>query len=173
MDSSYYPSLNGVQNVFYARYTQNGLGKYEPILQFSAFPSLTLYRYRLFSSLFFSLKGEIEKIFFCVSQHQGRKKYFNTSIQYNIWRYFFYFLSKQAGVEVGQNQASFVDMQCKESNLCRKRSSHKLAIQKVRIATRMDTINISTPQGVTYMVRLLGLYLLVRVRKKFPKVSLN
>ena len=72
---------------------------------------------------------------------------------------------------MGQNQASFVDMQCKESNLCMKRSSHKLAIQKVRIATCVDTINISTPQAVTYMGRLLGLSLLVGVRKKFPTVS--
>ena len=166
-----YPTLNGVQNVYFARYTENARGEYEDILPFEPFVSSLTYRYRLFSSIFLALKFEIDKIFFRVSKDQGGKKYFNVPLQHEVWKYIFAFLSNQTGVHVGESRESYIEMRQSEKNYCFKRSKHDLSMRKVRLRTKVETISIESSGGVTFIGRLLGSSSLVGVRKKFPRIN--
>ena len=47
-----FPSLNGVINVYFARYTENTEGIYEPVGELESFLVQSSFRYRLFSTLF-------------------------------------------------------------------------------------------------------------------------
>ena len=97
-------------------------------------------------------------------------------MQWEIWRYIFNYLSKQAGTQVTANVQSSIVMRRYSKKICTRRSSAGLRMQKIRLDSTIDTILINKKEGATLIGQLLGCSLLIGVRKKFrilKKIELN
>ena len=84
---------------------------------------------------------------------------------------FFNFLSELPGVLVGENVSSHISMKQKKNKRCRKRSNPYLIMQKIRIDTHIDAINVNTLVGLNYLCNLIGSSFGIGLRGKCPPIQ--
>ena len=152
--------LNGMENLFFARYNQKHGANYTPIDPFESFKSTHGYSYRVFSSVQ-HIRNEIDKIFYRVGMSQGDRGYIHTYLPHDCWKFLHSFFAKDLHINTMQVTR----------RVCTKRSSYDLTQQKVRITTVLDIAEVSTQESLTSLSCLLGKSIGIGVRKKFPKLG--
>lgn len=153
-------SLNGIENLFFARYQQKEGANYSVLAPFQSFKSTHGYSYRVFSSLQ-HVRREIDRLFFRVGMSQGDRGYISTYLPHDCWKYFYAFFVQDVHIKTQQVTR----------RLCTKRSTYDLTQQKVRIARVLELAEVNTQQSLSSLALLFGKSIGIGVRKRFPRVG--
>lgn len=154
-------TLNGVENVFVARYDKGASGVYTSLSgDHFSFSSATCFSQRVYHSLIY-IRGEFDRFFFRAGASQGDRAYFNLHLSADCWKFYSTFFKRNAHTEL-------IHVQTK---VCQNRSSFDLQQEKVRVQTVLDVVHINTLEGLWALCGLLGSSLGVGVRKRFPRMK--
>ena len=152
-------ALNGIKNLFFARYSNITARMYTHLsTNFHSFSSNHAYSQRVYSTILY-IRGEFDRVFFRPSQHQGDRGYFNIFMTADCWNYFAV-LFKRNSEHTRVNHV--------RTRSCRKRSSVDLTQTKIRVRTVLDVVTIETIRGLQYLCNIFGSAIGLGVRKKFP-----
>ena len=164
-----YPSLNGANNFFFCRYYGDAQLNYFPLQLLIPFASENNYTHRIWSSLTY-LKALFANKFFRPSQTQGNQSYFNMYLPHETWSHLLRCLKGRPGVHEDDDR-SFIIIRSQVKKICRRRVAHDFTQKKVRLESKIDTIEVKTAEGLRYLNELFGSNFGMGLRKKFPSIQ--